>query len=447
MSETTSNVKDTASMNKRTPNRFTVIMAGGSGTRMKSVLPKPLITVGTKPMIVHLIDNVRSLGTEIVLIVSEKTKGVFVETLIKSNYVTHIKDDVYYRNGSIIHICVQPVSNGTGGALMATTDFFKSKNPDDTVLVLSGDVPLITKRTMQTMFNKIESDATSCVILAKDTDDNFGYGRVVTDTTPSGDRTFVKIVEQKDCNDEERKITFINTGTYAFRVGPLLRSFSRLNSNNSQKEYYLTDCPRIIKEDSFEQTNPIKLHVIDGKSNIYDETLGANTPEQLEQLRLEYLKKFRVDNILESDSNMSDENIRNLMRVLDQLSSKRTTTKLEDLDLNMIRHHVTASQNSTMNRKTTFIVKFEETVVGTASVLIEDKLIHDMGRASHIEDVVVDEEYRGLGLAKLLMLRLIEYSKEQRAYKIILDASDDVKGFYEKLGFKQHSNSMRMNIE
>ena len=69
-----------------------------------------------------------------------------------------------------------------------------------------------------------------------------------------------------------------------------------------------------------------------------------------------------------------------------------------------------------------------------------------MGSVGHIEDIVIDMEYRGLGLAKMLMTKLIDCAKDYGCYKIILDASDNVKGFYEKLGFIQQANNMRLNL-
>jgi len=448
-------------------NRYTIIMAGGSGTRMGSTIPKQLLKVGNKPMMMHLIDNAHQIGTDIILIVSAKNKDIVLGTLSTEGYISYSSDNEYYYKDTIIYVIVQSVANGTGGALMAASEFLATKNSNDVLLVLSADVPLISKKTMLNMFEKGEHPNIQCALLTKNTQNNFGYGRIVTDTNGE----FVKIVEQKDCTDDEKLVTLLNTGTYVFKIGSLLESFKHLNDNNAQKEYYLTDCPKYIKDALNNMICPtagslwpirlvtlkqvsglakvpreLRVTINDDDYNSYDETLGANTPEQLSELRSEYLKKFSIERIEESNINMTDYNLKNLMRVLEQLSSQKFSVKIDDMDVDKIRKHIHDINQSVINKKHLFVVRYEDTVVGTGSILVEDKLIHDIGRASHIEDIVIDEAYRGLGLAKHLMIKLIQCSKDEGCYKIILDASDDVKLFYEKLGFSQHANSMRLNI-
>lgn len=447
----TKNLKEFSTKNLNVSNRYTIIMAGGSGTRMGSDIPKQLLNVGNKPMMMHLIDNAHEIGTDVILVVSTKNRDIVLNTLTNVGYITYVSKNEYQYKGTIIRICEQLIANGTGGALMATSHFLSTINSNDLLLILSADVPLITKRTMLNIFEKGDESKTQCVLLTKDTENNFGYGRIITDKN----NNFVRIVEQKDCNDDEKLIRLINTGTYVFKVGPLIESFKHLNDNNAQNEYYLTDCPKYIKDASDRRvnvtdkvkvnTNPIKLLVVNDKC-AYDETLGANTPSQLTQLRTEYMKKFTTERIENSDVNMTDYNLKNLMKVLEQLSSTKFSFRIDEMNVDKIREHIKNINQSIINKKHLFIVRYEDTIVGTGSVLVEDKLIHDIGRAAHIEDIVIDKDFRGLGLAKHLMEVLIQCSKDEGCYKIILDASDDVKMFYEKLGFKQHANSMRLNI-
>ena len=435
--------------------KYIVIMAGGSGTRMQSDIPKQMMNVGNIPMLVHLLNNAVYIQAPVILVVSAKNKNIILNTLIDSKYIHRTQNaDRYICKSNTcgysdidVWITVQLVANGTGGALMSTVDFFKSVDPKDSVLVLSADVPLITKKTMNIMFNKISNPHSQCCILAKDTSANFGYGRIVTDEN----NKFIKIVEQKDCSIPETIITLINTGVYTFKIGILLSCLSLLAPNNAQNEYYLTDCPKLIKDQIKDQTKDqqsldnysVNIHVIDNNTS-FDETMGANTPEQLETLRNEYIKKFSVEMINDSDINVSDYNLQNLMKILDQLS--KSTKNIENLDLNEIRLHIQKNIISKINKKHLMVIKYEDTVIGSGSVLIEDKLIHNMGKVGHIEDVVVDENYRNLGLAKMLMTQLITYAKANGCYKVILDASDTVKGFYEKLGFKNHGNNMRLDL-
>jgi len=420
-------------------------MAGGSGTRMNSNVPKQLMKIGNDPMMVHLIKNSAALGYDVVLIVSNKNKEIIIQTLLDCGSIVPSRSDesnrldqYRYKNISIT-VCIQPIANGTGGAMIATKSFFIDKNPGDQILVLSADVPLITKSTMTSMFEKI-SDS-KCCILVRDTSSNFGYGRVVVDERGE----FVKITEQKDCTEEEKLITLINTGVYAFTLGPLIDSLTKIRPNNAQNEYYLTDCPKIINQDS-DKNDVIKLHVIN--NNLFDETLGANTPQQLEQLREEYMKKFTVELFDDSLDNYSDFNLTNLLRILEQLSSQVTSNERVDFGAMRDRIKSWSNNNARSNKKYLFVIKYEsDTIVGTGSILIEDKLTHRMGRCGHIEDIVLDDSYRGLGLAKILMRRLIDCARENQCYKVILDAKDEVKGFYELFGFYTHSNNMRLDLD
>jgi NDP-sugar pyrophosphorylase family protein/GNAT superfamily N-acetyltransferase len=438
--------------NKNTnSNKYVVIMAGGSGTRMNSNVPKQLMKVGNDPMLVHLIKNSAILGYDVVLIVSNKNKEIIIQTLLDQetvvpNRVDKIDEIDRYRYKNItISICVQPIANGTGGAMIATKSFFLDKNVDDQILVLSADVPLITKSTITSMFEKINDS--ECCILVRDTCSNFGYGRVVVKNNE-----FVKIVEQKDATEEERLITLINTGVYAFKLGGLMESLSMIQPNNAQNEYYLTDCPKIIRERTNNMDNPVKLHLID--NNIFDETLGANTPEQLEHLREEYMKKFTIEMIDCSQDNYSDYNLMNLLRILEQLSSQTSLINQsvdrsidQSVDLDAVRHRIKNWATLESNKKYIYVIKYEsDTIVGTGSILIEDKLIHAMGRCGHIEDIVVDSDFRGLGLAKILMKKIIDCARDNQCYKVILNAKDDVKKFYESFGFYTYSNGMRLDL-
>ena len=158
----------------------------------------------------------------------------------------------------------------------------------------------------------------------------------------------------------------------------------------------------------------------------------------------DYIKKFSIEHISDNSIiNMSDHNLRNLMRILDQVSSQKTNMMMNS---DKIRQHIQDIGEAKINKKYLMIIKYEDNIVGTGSLLVEDKLIHDMGKVGHIEDVVVDQDYRNLGLAKMLMIKLIECAKDNNCYKVILDASDTVKGFYEKIGFNMHGTHMRLDL-
>jgi glucosamine-phosphate N-acetyltransferase len=87
----------------------------------------------------------------------------------------------------------------------------------------------------------------------------------------------------------------------------------------------------------------------------------------------------------------------------------------------------------------------KSTVLGAASILIEQKFIHDGGKVGHIEDVVVRKEFQGKGIGQKIVNALIKYAEKQGCYKTILDCADDLIPFYENIGFKRHANSMRFD--
>lgn len=92
-----------------------------------------------------------------------------------------------------------------------------------------------------------------------------------------------------------------------------------------------------------------------------------------------------------------------------------------------------------------FVVILDDKVAGSTTLLIEPKFIHQGGKVGHIEDVVIAKEFQGSGIGEKLINFVLEYAKKNDCYKTILDCSDDVKPFYEKIGFKKHSNCMRFD--
>src|SRR5579885_1667059 len=92
-----------------------------------------------------------------------------------------------------------------------------------------------------------------------------------------------------------------------------------------------------------------------------------------------------------------------------------------------------------------YVAILDNKVVGTACILIEQKFIHDGGKVGHIEDVAVRKEFQGKGVGRKIVLALLEYAEKQGCYKTILDCTDDLIPFYENIGFKRHSNSMRFD--
>ena len=149
-------------------------------------------------------------------------------------------------------------------------------------------------------------------------------------------------------------------------------------------------------------------------------------------------KEFIFENICDSDSNFTTQNLKKIVSVLSQLSIVNIDTD-DSETLNKLESILKNNKN-----KYFIVVKYNNEIIGTGSVLIEQKIIHNMGLVGHIEDVVIDNNYRGLGLAKKLIYYLIDICKSIGCYKIILNASKDVEEFYNKCGFETYDCGMKI---
>jgi bifunctional UDP-N-acetylglucosamine pyrophosphorylase/glucosamine-1-phosphate N-acetyltransferase len=227
-----------------------VILAGGKGTRMKSELPKVLHKVYDRCIIDYVCDSCKQAGIEdISIIVGHKYEQV----------IDHIGKD----NANFF---IQKEQLGTGHAVMQAKEHI---NDDDLVIVINGDMPLISSFTIKSFISFLQLGNFDGALASAVFDKTPNYGRIIRDRAGN----FSKIVEQKDCNEEELEIEEVNIGLYCFKGKYLVDSFSKLNNNNAQKEYYITDIP---------------YHIMDvgGKVGVYmiqdsDETQGINSRSDL----------------------------------------------------------------------------------------------------------------------------------------------------------------------
>lgn len=196
-----------------------IILGAGKGTRMKSNLPKVLMPVDGKPMIRHIIDTLEDLGvTKIVTVIAPDGDAVKKEV---APYPT----------------CVQEKQLGTGHAVLAARPEFRGFKGD--VLVIFGDQPLYTKESMRKMLRK-RAQGYSVVCMGFRPADPARYGRLVMD----GDN-LKRIVEFKDATDEEKAITFCNSGIMCFDGEKLFEILGAISNENAAQEYYLTDAVEI----------------------------------------------------------------------------------------------------------------------------------------------------------------------------------------------------------
>jgi UDP-N-acetylglucosamine diphosphorylase/glucosamine-1-phosphate N-acetyltransferase len=240
-------------------NLVVTILAGGQGKRMRSDIPKVLHLFKEKPMLARIIETVRELNPKKIIIITGKFHQLIIQTL--SKYI-----DVF----GLVFV-KQPEALGTGNAIKCCLDEYDS---NDKVLILNGDTPLITSTILQGF---IEDSRGSCNVLTARFENPFGYGRIIYDK----DGDFIGIIEEKDCSEVQKTINVINGGIY-YIDGFILKQFVPLISNNNvQKEYYLTDIVKIVKNKSW---NVIDTVLLDESETRY--ISGVNTPEELETLIL-----------------------------------------------------------------------------------------------------------------------------------------------------------------
>jgi bifunctional UDP-N-acetylglucosamine pyrophosphorylase/glucosamine-1-phosphate N-acetyltransferase len=226
-------------------NRYAVILAAGQGTRMKSKLYKVLHPVCGKPMVQHVVDQVKKLNIkEMVTVIghgAEKVKG-------------QLGEESYY--------ALQEEQLGTAHAVIQAKESLEGK--EGLTIVVCGDTPLIKAETMESLFKHHNELSAKATILTARIDDPTGYGRIIRNEKGLVE----KIVEHKDATEAEREINEINTGTYCFDNAALFEALRKVSNDNVQGEYYLPDVVEILKN----QGEVVTAF----QTNDLEETLGVN---------------------------------------------------------------------------------------------------------------------------------------------------------------------------
>jgi UDP-N-acetylglucosamine diphosphorylase/glucosamine-1-phosphate N-acetyltransferase len=242
-------------------NLIVTILAGGEGKRMNSNIPKVLHMFNEKPMLVKIIETVMLINPKEIIIITGKYNDLIQETIAK--YINNTE--------SLIKYIIQDKQLGTGHAIKCCLPYYNEYyNENEKILILNGDMPLITKDILDKfIFN---SNNFLLNILVSKMDNPTGYGRIIYN-----DNKFIKIVEEKDCNEYEKKINIINSGIYIVDSNILQKYIPLIENNNSQKEYYLTDIVKIVN------TNiEINTFLLDEKDNLF--ISGVNTINELNNL-------------------------------------------------------------------------------------------------------------------------------------------------------------------
>jgi len=213
-----------------------LILAAGLGTRMRSSTAKVLHKLGGRPLIAHVCRTAAAL-----------VKGERPVYVVVGHQAEEVKEAVRAELGEGGAVFVtQTEQRGTGDAVFAARGALASA--DSTLLVLSGDVPLVRAETLGSLVHQHRTHrgrGAACTLMAVRLEDPTGYGRVVRDEEGRFDR----IVEQKDATPEERQISEINVGIYCFETRLLFPALERVRPENAQGEFYLTDVPGILRAD------------------------------------------------------------------------------------------------------------------------------------------------------------------------------------------------------
>lgn len=228
-----------------------IVLAAGKGTRMKSDLAKVLHPLAERPLLAHVLDSLHEL---------RPTRTVVI--------VGHQAEDVARLcEGEGLETVLQQEQLGTGHAVAQARSALEGRG--GRTLILCGDVPLIRARTLQELVERTEAAGAAGAVLSAVTEDATGYGRILRDEEES----VVGIVEEKDATDEQRAIREYNTGTYCFDNSLLWPALERLDTENAQGEFYLTDVIEILVADG---------HRIEGViCGDEREVQGVNTVEDL----------------------------------------------------------------------------------------------------------------------------------------------------------------------
>lgn len=229
-----------------------VVLAAGKGTRMQSEtcqLPKVLRQACGKPLLHHVLQQLQFLRPEDIILVV--------------GYMHEMVEEAFPAYAA----AMQEPQLGTGHAVQCAAHLLQEF--DGTVLVCYGDMPLVKQEVYEELLRRHAASGAQCTLLSGTCEEYLPYGRVLTDA----DDNFIGVVEDRDCTPEQKQIRDLNVGIYAFDCKALLEGLAKLQNNNAQKEFYLTDVPALIQEAG----GKVRVY----KAVLNEQIIGVNTPEQL----------------------------------------------------------------------------------------------------------------------------------------------------------------------
>ncbi|HOZ00723.1 MAG TPA: NTP transferase domain-containing protein [Candidatus Syntrophosphaera sp.] len=241
-----------------------IILAAGKGTRMKSERAKVTFPLAGKAMIQRVVDTALQAACDRIYVVVGYQKDSVLACLEEDKRLEFVE---------------QNEQLGTGHAVMMAEPAFDTSARD--VLILCGDVPLLTTATLDRIYAEHQSSQACCTVLTAFLDDPGKYGRILRDS----EHKVTGIVEFKDATDEQRQIKEWNTGIYCFAAEPLFAALKQISNSNRQGEYYLTDVVSVLHSEG----KTVSSVVLENLA----EVAGVNSQEQLAELEDLYVASLR----------------------------------------------------------------------------------------------------------------------------------------------------------
>ncbi|MBL9124998.1 MAG: NTP transferase domain-containing protein [Planctomycetaceae bacterium] len=193
---------------------------------MKSELPKVLFPLCDRPMIEYVLDALEAAGIRRILVVVGYRADLVRETLAGRRNLEFVEQREQHGTGHAVMMCREALAGQQGP-----------------VLIVTGDSPMIQTRSVERLLSRFAEQQPACLLGTAHKENPHGLGRIVRD----GAGSFLGIVEEKDATPEQRQITEVNMSTYVFAGPDLIYALDRLTNDNAQKEYYITDCPKILR--------------------------------------------------------------------------------------------------------------------------------------------------------------------------------------------------------
>jgi UDP-N-acetylglucosamine diphosphorylase/glucosamine-1-phosphate N-acetyltransferase len=230
-----------------------IILGAGLGTRMKSNKAKVLHEILNKPMVLYVVETAKKIaGNNVILVIGHQAEKV--------RRVVEERVDILF--------ALQKEQLGTGHAVLCALPYIPNSVKD--VIILCGDVPLLTEDTLVRFFEDHVKSRRDISLLAVEIENPIGYGRLLINE----DRRLTGIVEESDATEEQKKLKLINTGIYCIKKEILFDSIKNIKSNNVKGEFYLTDIVEIGYR------NKSVMGVMVGED--WKETVGVNTGQDLQ---------------------------------------------------------------------------------------------------------------------------------------------------------------------